>query len=43
VTALQTNLKQADHTVVLELFTNRTHQYRTHVDLRWDRERYAIV
>jgi CheY-like chemotaxis protein len=35
VTALQADLKQADHTVVLELFTNRTDQYRTHVDLRW--------
>jgi CheY-like chemotaxis protein len=31
VAALEPNLKEADHTVVLELFTNRADQYRTHV------------
>jgi CheY-like chemotaxis protein len=34
VPALQPDLKQTNHTVVLELFTNRTDQYRTHEDLR---------
>lgn len=31
VPALQLDLEQTDHSIVLELFTNRTYQYRAHV------------
>jgi CheY-like chemotaxis protein len=34
VAAFQADLEQTDHTVVLELFPNRSHQYRTHVTSR---------
>lgn len=38
VAAFQADLEQTDHTIVLELFTNRSHQYRTHVTSRREKK-----